>query len=96
LRNKHADMIKVSKIAHRNETRILFTFGINEEIKSKIKSLPNVSYTNTHKGWYVDYNRENWIEFLKLRLEYEIEHSGEDNIALDKIKDKGQIEKSIS
>lgn len=65
--------MKVSKIIHRNETRIRVDFPYNQELVSKLKQLPDVRWSKTLKVWHVPYTREVFEALKKLfpDLEYE-------------------------
>lgn len=69
-------MILASKIEHRSRLRILLRFAFDRQISEIIKQLPGASYSNTYKGWYIDYCKESWGAFLATGLSYQIEDSG--------------------
>ncbi|MGB4960638.1 MAG: hypothetical protein WBO36_14245 [Saprospiraceae bacterium] len=69
-------MICISKIVHKEGTRILLRFNKDEQIASLIKSLEGVSYSKTYTGWHLPYTKETWNGFLKLNLIYTIEDTG--------------------
>lgn len=52
-------MIKIRKIFHREAYCIGLFFGFDETLKTKAKSI-GASWSQTHKCWYVLYNKENY------------------------------------
>lgn len=69
-------MILVSKIEHKNQPRILLRYPFNKQVNEKVKALPGATYTNTYKGWCIDYHKESWQAFIATGLNYQIEDSG--------------------
>lgn len=56
-------MIQVRKIFHRGEHRIGIYFGFDDELKNKAKSI-GACWSQTHKCWYVLYNKVNYRQIL--------------------------------
>lgn len=74
-------MVTISKINHKGSTRILLSFPQDAQTLERIKSLSQVAYTKTHKGWHLPYTKEAWTSFKALGLKYEvIERQGETQI----------------
>lgn len=74
-------MVTISKINHKGSTRILLRFLQDAQTLDRIKSLSQVAYTKTHKGWHLPYSKEAWAAFKALGLKYKvIESNGETKI----------------
>lgn len=74
-------MVTISKINHKGSTRILLCFLQDAQTLDRIKSLSQVAYTKTHKGWHLPYSKEAWTAFKALGLKYDvIESNGETKI----------------
>lgn len=52
-------MVKIRKIYHRNDFQIAIYIGFDELLKSKVRSI-GASWSQTHRCWYVPYNKENY------------------------------------
>ena len=70
-------MVQIRKIYHRGAYRIGLFFGFDAELKNKAKLL-GATWSNTHKCWFVLYNKENYKQILLTFEEVEI-ISGENN-----------------
>jgi site-specific recombinase XerD len=57
-------MIQLKKIFHRGEFQIGLFLGFDEELKIKAKRIGAV-WSQTHKCWYVLYNKENYNQILR-------------------------------
>jgi hypothetical protein len=57
--------MKVSKITHRNETRIRVDFPYNSEMVSKLRQIPDARWSKTMGAWHVPYI-SNALEELRL------------------------------
>jgi integrase/recombinase XerD len=74
-------LVTISKINHKGSTRILLCFLQDAQTLDCIKSLSQVAYTKTHKGWHLPYSKEAWTAFKALGLKYDvIESNGETKI----------------
>lgn len=71
-------MVTISKINHKGSTRILLSFPQDAQTLERIKSLSQVAYTKTHKGWHLPYTKEAWTSFKALGLKYEVIESQEE------------------
>ena len=58
------EVMKASKITHRNETRIRIDFPYNAETISKLRQISDARWSKTLGAWHVPYNSE---AFEKLR-----------------------------
>jgi integrase/recombinase XerD len=65
--------MKVSKIIHRNETRIRVDFPYNQELVSKLKQIPGARWSTTMGAWHVPYTKEAFgqLKLLFSDVEYE-------------------------
>jgi len=52
-------MVQLRKIVHRENYQIGIYFGFDDELQNKAKSLGAV-WSQTHKCWYLLYNKENY------------------------------------
>lgn len=52
-------MIRIRKLFHNGNEQIGIFFGFDEELRSKAKSI-GARWSQTHKCWYVLYNKENY------------------------------------
>ncbi|HAQ39024.1 MAG TPA: hypothetical protein DCX89_09415 [Saprospirales bacterium] len=69
-------MLIISKIKHRGEDRILLK-TIHNDMNSKIiRTLSDARYSQTYRGWHIPYHQENWTEFVKTGIPYEVEIPG--------------------
>jgi integrase/recombinase XerD len=57
--------MKVSKIEHRGETRILLDFPYNEELIKKVKQIKGATFSFTLKAWHIPYKKEAYNELRK-------------------------------
>jgi site-specific recombinase XerD len=57
--------VTLRRILHREKWRIALFFDYDENLKSKVKSLPGASYSATHRCFYVDDSEENLKLILK-------------------------------
>ena len=64
-------MVKIRKIYHRGAFRIAIFIGFDEELKNKVRSM-GALWSQTHKCWYVLYNKENYNLILHNFGEVEI------------------------
>jgi len=55
--------IKIKKIFHRGDFQIGLFFDFDENLKNKAKSI-GALWSQTHKCWYVLYNKENYRQIL--------------------------------
>ena len=60
-------MIRLKKIFHNGNDQIGIYFGFDEELKSKAKSI-GAHWSQTHKCWYMLYNKENYKQ-IKLNFD---------------------------
>ncbi len=58
--------IHLEKKIHLEKEILLLKFPYNNELIDLTKQLPNVAWSNTHKGWYIDYSLENFIQIKNL------------------------------
>ena len=82
-------MISLAKINHRNSERLLITFKYNDKIKNIIKSNKKAVYTQTHKGFYLNYTKTDYDElvtkFEKHKLKWEEEQIVKDSFNKDSV-----------
>jgi len=64
-------MVRIKKIYHHGAFRIGLFFGFDEEMKTKVRNI-GAAWSQTHKCWYVLYNKENYNLILKTFGEVEI------------------------
>jgi len=57
-------LIKIKKIFHRGDFQIGLFFDFDENLKNKAKSI-GAHWSQTHKCWYVLYNKENYQQILR-------------------------------
>lgn len=64
-------MVKIRKIYHHNAYRIGLFFGFDDELKNKARRI-GATWSQTHKCWYVLYNKENYNLILRTFGEVEL------------------------
>ncbi|MHB9019795.1 MAG: tyrosine-type recombinase/integrase [Minisyncoccota bacterium] len=64
-------MVKIKKIHHRGAYRIGLFFDFDEELKNKVRNM-GATWSQTHKCWYVLYNKENYNQILCIFGEVEV------------------------
>ena len=79
--------MKVSKIIHRNETRIRVSFPFDAALTLKLKQIPDARWSKTHGAWHVPYTSEAFKQLKSLfpDLNPNPSSSGEGNL------EKGEI-----
>jgi len=60
-------MVQLKKLFHNGNFQIGIYFGFDEELKNKAKSI-GARWSQTHKCWYVLYNKENY-KLIKLNFD---------------------------
>ena len=60
-------MVQIRKLFHRGNDQIGICFGFDEALKVKAKSI-GARWSQTHKCWYVLYNKENY-KLIKLTFD---------------------------
>jgi len=72
-------MIQLRKLTHKQADRIFIQFKFDNSLINLIKTIEGRRYSNTHKSFYLDYNKENYdrIEkvFNKKNIEFEKDRS---------------------
>lgn len=71
MKNESPQMVKIRKIYHHNAYRIGLFFGFDDELKNKARSI-GATWSQTHKCWYVLYNKENYHLILRTFGEVEV------------------------
>lgn len=61
-----ADIMKASKITHRNETRIRVDFPYNAEMVTKLRQIPDARWSKTMGAWHVPYSKEAFAQLKSL------------------------------
>jgi site-specific recombinase XerD len=51
-------------------------FKFNNEIVANLKHNCQARYSNTYKGWCIEYSKESWVNFLSQGFQYKIEDNG--------------------
>ena len=64
-------MVTIEKIWHHDNFRIGIRFGFDENLKMKARQI-GAKWSKTWKCWYVDYNKENYIEIKRTFEQIEI------------------------
>jgi site-specific recombinase XerD len=64
-------MVQISKLFHRGNEQIGIYFGFDEGLKTKARSI-GAKWSQTHKCWYVLYNKENYLLIKRTFNEIEI------------------------
>jgi integrase/recombinase XerD len=67
-------MIKVTKIEHKAKLYILLKCDYCINTILKLKQCCDAKYTNTHKGWIIEYTAPCWAKFVSLDLPYTLEN----------------------
>ena len=57
--------MKISKIEHRGEIRILLDFPYDRETILKVRQIKGAAWSNTLKAWHIPYGKESYNELLK-------------------------------
>jgi integrase/recombinase XerD len=65
-------MVTLKKIYHRDAWRIGIFIGFDQELKAKVRQI-GAFWSQTHKCWYVLYNKENFLEIKRTFGEVVIE-----------------------
>ena len=63
--------MQLSKITHRNETRIRVDFPYNAEVVARLKQIPDTRWSKTIKAWHIPYTKEAFEQIKKLFPEVE-------------------------
>jgi site-specific recombinase XerD len=58
--------IKIAKIIHKDQTRILVNFPFNKEIVSFIKQIDGAQWSKTHNTWHIPYSKEAYSQLKTL------------------------------
>ena len=66
--------ILLKKVVHRKQVRLVLLFTYNDALLTKIRKLPNYTWSKTLRGWYTDFNTKN-IQLLKETLKNEVTFS---------------------
>lgn len=64
--------MKVSKIIHRNETRIRVDFPYNNEMVSKLRQIPDTKWSKTFAAWHIPYTKEAYEKLCNIFPDVEI------------------------
>jgi len=64
-------MVQIRKLFHRGSEQIGIFFGFDEGLKTKVRSI-GAKWSQTHKCWYVLYNKENYTLIKRTFDEIEI------------------------
>ena len=64
--------MKVSKIIHRNETRIRVDFPYNNEMVSKLRQIPDAKWSKTFAAWHIPYTKEAYEKLCNIFPDVEI------------------------
>jgi len=64
-------LVTLQKIWHHNQFRIGIRFGFDETLKQKARQI-GATWSQTHKCWYVDYDKENYQKITTTFPETEI------------------------
>lgn len=64
-------MVKIRKIYHHGAFRIGLFFDFDEELKNRARHM-GATWSQTHKCWYVLYNKENYHQILRTFEEVEV------------------------
>ena len=67
--------MKVSKIIHRNETRIRVDFPYNNEMVSKLRQIPDAKWSKTFAAWHIPYTKEAYEQLKGLFPDLELIHA---------------------
>ena len=62
--------VLLKRLLHRDKWRIAIFFDFDENLKSKVKSIPDCVYSSTHSCFYVDDSEENLKLILKALRDY--------------------------
>lgn len=70
-------MIQISKFYHRGDFQIALRFGFDDELKQKARNI-GARWSQTHKCWYLLYNRNNYDLILRTFADVEIVNNEND------------------
>jgi len=78
--------VVLTKIIHRNETRIRVDFPYDQELVSKLRQIPDAHWSKTMGAWHVPYTKEAFGQlkslFPDLEIEVEADRIQKDNITV--------------
>jgi integrase/recombinase XerD len=69
-------MIVISKIVYNKQYRILLRVDYLPDLIACLRTLPDIHYSKTFKGWHLPYSKDAWLSFVQLNLPYTIDHPG--------------------
>ena len=58
--------IKVRKVVHNNENRIIISFPYEEELVLLIKKFEDARWSKTHRAWHIPQNKYNISDIFKV------------------------------
>ena len=61
----------LKKVTHRKKIQLLLIFPYNDLLKDKIKAIRGFAWSQTLKGWYIEYSSKN-IDFVKQKLKNDV------------------------
>jgi site-specific recombinase XerD len=70
-------MVQLRKIYHRENYQIGIVFGFDDDLKSKVRKI-GARWSQTHKCWYVLYNKENYNLIKRIFDDIEIVQNEDD------------------
>ena len=69
----------LKKVTHRKKIQLLLIFPYNDLLKDKIKAIRGFAWSQTLKGWYIEYSSKN-IDFVKQKLKNDVVFKLDDSI----------------
>ena len=63
---KNLPLITLKKVNHRSKNQILIDFSYNSELIQLVKTLHRITWSSTHKSWYVENNSNNLKEIFRI------------------------------
>lgn len=85
--------MKISKITHRDETRILVNFPYNTEMVSLLRQINNARWSKTFGAWHIPYTKEAFNQLKSLFPDIEYETTTEEPYTEKKAVVENKIEK---
>ena len=76
-------MIKLTKISHRGQNRILVSYDYDTKLVKLIKQISNSRYTKTYKGFYFPYDKKSYTQIIKTLKENNYKYDEETAIIKD-------------
>lgn len=58
--------MKISKINHRGNDRIMLQFPFDREKMNLVKQIDGATWSQTHKAWHIPYTIESYENLIKL------------------------------